>query len=216
MNDVCTNAYSESPVGGQAVADRVDMKDSESVRLFLTKAKEKWGRLDAIVSATGPGITLGPLVDSSAPLFNNIIHTDVIGSYNIVQQGVPILRNENRATSIVLFVTCAVLKTLDFDGLSFIPKKAVEGIIKQTAREVGKDGIRVNGIAPGVIDAGIVLSDFTSDKYGAAVLDTCSSTTPMGRRGKASEVAEVVEFLTSHRASYVTGQIIGVDGGYSA
>lgn len=202
--------------GCEAVAQRVDMANAESVKGFLEGAIERWGHLDAIVSATGPAISLGPLVESSKSLFENVIQTDVIGSYNIVQQGIPLLKSQGRPTSIVLFVTCAVLKTLDYDGLSFIPKKAVEGIIKQTAREVGKDGIRINGIAPGVIDAGIVLSDFTLDEFGAKVLDLCSTSTPMGRRGKASEVAEVAEFLISPRASYVSGQIIGVDGGYSA
>lgn len=203
--------------GGKANAEQVDIRDPASVRQFFTKAKETYGRLDSIISAQGPSITLGPLIDSSRDMFQNVVETDVMGTYNVVQHGVPILRTEGRAgTSLLIFVTCAVLKTLDYDGLSSIPKKAVEGIIKQTAREVGRYGIRVNGLAPGVIDAGMVLNDFTQDEYGSAVLKICSDGTPLGRRGLASEVAEVAEFLISDRASYVSGQILGVDGGYSA
>jgi NAD(P)-dependent dehydrogenase (short-subunit alcohol dehydrogenase family) len=193
------------------------MKSAESVQLFFTAARDHWGRLDSIISATGPPITLGPLTEASPELFKLILETDVIGSLNVVQQGVPVLKAEGRpGASLLLFVTCAVLKTLDWDGLSFIPKMAVVGIIKQAAREIGAHGLRINGLAPGTINAGIVLASFKADSYGAAVLDTQVGQTPLGRRGEADEVAEVAAFLVSPQASYVSGQIMGVDGGYSA
>ncbi|OQU96351.1 hypothetical protein CLAIMM_02446 [Cladophialophora immunda] len=202
--------------GGQAEALQVDMKDAASVQQFFAAAKQLWGRLDSIISATGPAITLGPLTDASPEVFRQVIETDVIGSFNIIQQGVPHLEASTEKPSILLFVTCAVLKTLDWDGLSFIPKMAVTGIVKQAARELGPRGIRVNGLAPGTINVGIVLDSFAADGYGAAVLENQVGATPLGRRGEADEVAEVAAYLVSPQASFVSGQIIGVDGGFSA
>ncbi|KAJ9625989.1 hypothetical protein H2204_010288 [Knufia peltigerae] len=210
--------------GRKATALQVDMKDSESVRQFFMSAKQVWGRLDCIISATGPPITLGPLAEASPDHFKRVVETDIIGSFNIIKHGVPVLEPAAAATagsdgsfpSILLFLTCAVQKTLDWDGLSFIPKMGVVGIVKQAARELGPKGIRVNGLAPGTINAGIVFDSFAADKYGAAVLENQGTQTPMGRRGEAHEIAEVAAFLVSPKASYVSGQIIGVDGGFSA
>lgn len=205
-------------LGRKATALQVDMKDSESVRQFFTTAKQLWGRLDCIISATGPPITLRPLAEASPDQFKQVVETDIIGSFNIIRHGVPVLQpaTDGLSPSILLFLTCAVQKTLDWDGLSFIPKMGVVGIVKQAARELGRQGIRVNGLAPGTINAGIVFDSFAADKYGAAVLENQGAQTPMGRRGEANEIAEVAAFLVSRKASYVSGQIIGVDGGFSA
>jgi len=109
-----------------------------------------------------------------------------------------------------------VLRTLENDGMSGIPKTAVMGIVRQLAREVAKENVRVNAIAPGVIDAGIVHSSFTADTVAQGVIELCLDRTPMPRLGKPSEVSSLVQYLLGDEAGYINGQIIGVDGGYSA
>ena len=191
--------------GCRAVVDQVDIRSSASVQAFLTRTRAQWGRLDAVISVTGPAIPLCALSEVTEADFRRILETDVIGAFNVLQQGAAALKTSGGG-SIVLFVTTAVLRTLENDGMSGIPKTAV----------VGQFNVRCNGVAPGVINAGIVLDSFQVSEVAKEVISSCLRQTPMGRMGTAAEVAALVEFLVSDGAAYVNGQIIAVDGGYSA
>ena len=81
---------------------------------------------------------------------------------------------------------------------------------------MGPHNVRCNGIAPGVIDAGIVHSSFEVNQVAKAVIVDCMNKTPLGRMGSPEDIAAAADFLTSADASYISGQILGVDGGYSA
>lgn len=202
--------------GGSATICQVDMRTGASVEAFIAAATAAWGGLEAIVSMTGPSIPLCPLVEISEADFKRVFEIDVFGSFNILKFGSAALRASGGG-AIVLCLTTAVLRTLELDGLSGCPKTAVAAMIRQVAREMGPANIRVNGIAPGVIDAGIVhtlLDSLTGPAK--AVFDRCVGNTPLGRMGRAEEISAVVDFLTSPGASYISGQIIGVDGGHSA
>lgn len=210
-----TLAESVVSAGGSASASHVDLRESTSVWDFLASARDEWGGLDAIVSATGPAIPLCSLADVSDDDFARIYDTDVRGSFNVIKHGGRIL-GEGGGGSMVFFLTAAVLRTLDNDGMSGGPKTAVAALVRQAAREFGPAGIRVNGIGPGVIDAGIVHTSFEVDDVAKSVIESCLASTPLRRMGAPEEVAAVVDFLASPDSSYVSGQIIGVDGGYSA
>ncbi|MDN5863189.1 MAG: SDR family oxidoreductase [Salinisphaera sp.] len=201
--------------GGSAFAQQVDMTDPDSVTGFLARAGDAVGGLDHIVSATGPAIPLCALDKVSHADFKRIFDADVYGSFNVVSAGVPVLRARGGG-SIVLFLTTAVLRTLENDGMSGIPKTAVCGLLRQAAREAGPDNVRVNGVAPGVIDAGIVHDSFEVDEVAKSVIESCMAQTPLGRMGRPEEIAALVDFLTGDGATYISGQIIACDGGYSA
>ena len=100
--------------------------------------------------------------------------------------------------------------------MSGIPKTAIMGIVRQLAREVKNTNVRINAVAPGVIDAGIVHSSFTVDETAQDVINMCLDRTPMPRMGEPNEVSELVKFLLDEKAGYINGQVIGNDGGYSA
>lgn len=201
--------------GGRANARPVDLRDSQSVRSFLEQSAQEWDGLDAIVSATGPAIPLKPLAEVSDADFRRIYETDVTGSFNVLRHGSQQLALGGGG-SIVLFLTTAVLRTLENDGMSGGPKSAVAALMKQTAREMGPRNVRCNGVAPGVIDAGIVHSSFVVDEVAQGVIRDCMNKTPLGRMGRPEEIAALVDFLTSPEAAYISGQVIGIDGGYSA
>jgi 3-oxoacyl-[acyl-carrier protein] reductase len=203
------------PQGGRTAIAQVDVRDDASVSRFLAEAQRQSGRLDAVISVTGPAIPLCPLTDVSVQEFRRILETDVIGAFNVLQQGIAALKPIGGG-AIILFLTAAVLRTLDNDGMSGIPKTAVAGLLRQAAREAGPHNIRVNGIAPGVIDAGIVHSSFTVSEMAQSVITACLTQTPMPRMGRPEEVAALAAFLASTEAGYINGQIIGIDGGYSA
>lgn len=107
-------------------------------------------------------------------------------------------------------------RTLENDGMSGGPKTAVSALMRQAASEVGAWNVRLNGVAPGVIDAGIVHSSFEVDDVAKSVITSCLHQTPLGRMGAPEDVAALTDFLVSDEASYISGQVIAVDGGYSA
>ena len=155
------------------------------------------------------------MVDVTDDEFKSILSIDVFGSFNVLKESFSIL-SKNGGGSIVQLLTTAVLRTLENDGMSGIPKTAIMGIVRQLAREVKNTNVRINAVAPGVIDAGIVHSSFTVDQTAQDVIEMCLERTPMPRMGEPNEVSELVKFLLDKKAGYINGQIIGVDGGYSA
>ncbi|MCJ1304223.1 hypothetical protein MMC08_007035 [Hypocenomyce scalaris] len=203
--------------GGRASVSQIDITDHHSVQAFLLAAQSEFGRLDSIIVATGPIIPICAIIDVSIDDFKHVINTEVIGSFNVVKTGVKILRQQPGHNKSILFVlSCSLLRTLDYDGMSFIPKMAVEGLIRQTVREIGHEGIRLNGMGIGGFAAGMGDEDrlnFNNNCVSSIIKD-CK--TPSGRMGTGAEVAEVAAFLISNGATYVNGQILGVDGGYSA
>jgi 3-oxoacyl-[acyl-carrier protein] reductase len=201
--------------GGAAWAIQVDITRPDSVAAFFDEAIRRADGIAHVVSVTGPPIPLCPLSEVSPEDFRRILDTDVMGTFNILQRAVPILRDSGGG-SITSFVTTAVLRTLENDGMSSVPKTAVAGLIKLAAREAGIWNVRCNAIAPGVIDAGIVHSSFVVSDIAREVIADCMRKTPMARMGRPDEVAGLVEFLCSDAAGYINGQIIGIDGGYSA
>lgn len=201
--------------GGKAQTAAVDLREGGSVGAFIDGARSHWGGLAGIVSVTGPAIPLCPLNEVAEEDFRRIYDTDVLGAFNVLRHGTAALAEEGGG-SIVVFLTTAVLRTLENDGMSGGPKTAVAGLMRQAARESGPDNVRCNGVAPGVIDAGIVLSSFEVDEVAKSVIASCMAQTPMGRMGQPDEVAALVDFLVSPESSYISGQTIAVDGGYSA
>jgi NAD(P)-dependent dehydrogenase (short-subunit alcohol dehydrogenase family) len=155
------------------------------------------------------------LLEVSEADFRRIMDTDVLGTFNVLRHGIPVLRLAGGG-SITVFVTTAVLRTLENDGMSSVPKTAVAGLVRLAAREAGPQNVRCNAIAPGVIDAGIVHSAFTVSEVAKQVIAACLDRTPMPRLGKPEEVAALADFLCSDAAAYINGQVIGIDGGYSA
>lgn len=204
-----------SASGGTVAIAQVDNRDGESVREFFAKSASDWDGLDSIVCATGPAIPLCPLDEVSEDDFKRIYDTDVLGSFNVIKHGVEALKHGGGG-SIVFLLTTAVGRTLENDGMSGAPKTAVAALMRQAAREAGPHNIRLNGVAPGVIDAGIVHSSFQVSETAKSVIESCLGQTPLGRMGAPSDVAAAVDFLASPEANYVSGQILAVDGGYSA
>ena len=201
--------------GGRADVAQVDVRESASVKAFFEQAGAQWGGLTAIASVTGPAIPLCPMLEVTEADFKRIYETDVYGSFHVLRHGASLLA-AGGGGAMVLFLTTAVLRTLENDAMSGCPKSAVAALLKQMARELGPKNVRFNGVAPGVIDAGIVHSSFVIDAVAKGVIEDCLRKTPLGRMGKPAEVASLVDYLTSDDAAYISGQVIAIDGAYSA
>jgi len=204
-------------VGGTASIHQVSIADPTSVSAFFSGVVSQHGQLDTIVVSSGPPVPIVPVLDVSFETFRNFVDVEVIGAFNVLKSGIEVFRKSRYSDdnkSILFVLTCALARTLKYDGLSYIPKMAAQGLIKQTVRDIGPEGIRINGIGTGGFDAGMAERIDVTDERVAELLDDVK--TPSGRMGKGEEIAEAAAFLVGKGAAYVNGQILGVDGGYSA
>jgi NAD(P)-dependent dehydrogenase (short-subunit alcohol dehydrogenase family) len=200
-------------LGRQASAMACDVTDRTAVEAVFKHALDAYKRVHTIVSASGLVFETGPLAGFSEESFRGVIETDVYGFYNIAKVGVPVLR-EGKGGSFVALLTSAVSRTVPYDALSATPKAAVATMVRQLATEEAAYGIRANAVGPGVINAGMVLP--MMETPARALLEGATGATPLKRWGEAAEIAEAVAFLASSKASFITGQILMVDGGLAA
>lgn len=196
--------------GGRALAVHADLKDASSCRAAADGAMSRFGRIHTVVSTSGLAFGNPALGDVSPTDFRNVIETDVLGFFNVAQATLPALR-AGGGGSYVGVITTAVHRTYPGDTLSGPPKAAMAALLKQIVLEEAHNGIRANGVGPGVINAGMVLPMYETDAK--ALLDLAVGLTPLRRAGEDIEVSEAVVFLASRRASYITGQMLMVDGG---
>ena len=169
--------------------------------------------IHTVVYAAGPYVPLKYLGNVTPEEFRQFMLGDTVAAFNLVSAALPHLRRSRG--SIVAVTTTAVERWAPQDGLSAVPKGALARLFAGIAREEGRNGVRANSVALGVIKAGIVDKAMAlgemDDKYFAAF----ARNVPPRRLGTAQEAADAVVFLASARAGYTTGQVLKVDGGYT-
>lgn len=211
-HDVESLAEAIKSSGGHAEVARCDVRNKESVDQVLENAVGLHGRVHSVISAGGLVLEIGPVAEFGLESFRAVIETDVIGFFNIAQASIPLLR-AGGGGSITALITAAIDRTFGNDALSAVPKAAVATLLRHIALEEAPAGVRANGVGPGMIDAG--MTEILKKGPTAYIYQNAASMTPMKRAGLASEVAQLAVFLASAKASFVTGQMIHCDGGFS-
>jgi 3-oxoacyl-[acyl-carrier protein] reductase len=191
--------------GAAVLAAAVDVTDAAGVTTFVRRVEDELGPLTAVV--TSAGVTCDrSLLAMSDDDWAVVLRTNVDGTFHACRAALFGMLKRRRGAVVTL--SSAVGRYGNAGQTNYAASKAaITAFTKATAKEVGRFGIRANAVAPGLVE-----TDMTGAMSEKALSQTLPKI-PLGRIGTAEEVAELVEFLLSGRAAYITGQLFGIDGG---
>ncbi len=191
----------------------VDLTDDESVAAAVTELSASAGGVHTLVYAAGPHIPQMHLSRIEPSLVRSQLEADAAGFFSAVHAALPHLRAAKG--SIVAVSTAAIGRFPVRDGLSTIPKAAVEAVVRGIAAEEGRFGVRANTVGPGMLTDGMAARLMASGDLDERALNAARANIALRSFGRAADIAEAVCFLASDRARYITGQHLAVDGGYT-
>jgi 3-oxoacyl-[acyl-carrier protein] reductase len=214
-NEGAANAVAEEirAQGGSCSVHPVTLGELETVEACLNQLVAEHGQIHTIAHAAGTHIDQPYISQLTPDQWRNTIDWDVNGFFNVVHAALPHLRASKGS---IVFVSSAGLKRFPpGDVLSVAPKGAIEALLRGLAREEGRNGVRANAVAVGVVDAGMFPKLVERGELTQQWIDAAIRNTPLRRFGKPEDIADAVVFLASSRARYITGQTLFVDGGYT-
>ena len=191
--------------GGEAMAVEADVRDGEAVKAMVEQVIDKWGKIDILVNNAGINRdTL--LLRMSDNAWDDVISTNLRGAYQCTKTVVKYMMKQQWGR--IISISSVVGRVGNVGQSNYAASKG--GIIaftKSVAREIGSRNITVNAVAPGFI-----VTEMT-DKLPPERREGMLAMIPLQRLGQPEDVAELVAFLASERAGYITGQVITIDGG---
>jgi len=198
-------------LGAQAEFVRADVRRDDDVRSLVDQTIARFGRLDAAVNSAGTEGQPGPVTQQTADTYTATFDTNVLGTLLSMKHELRVMQAQGSGSIV------NISSTYGHEGAAgasvyAASKHAVEGMTKSAALEAARFGVRVNAVAPGPTETGM-LNRFTGTPERKAALATG---VPLGRVAEPEEIARAIVFLASDKASFVTGQVLTADGGKTA
>lgn len=199
--------------GGQAKSTHVDVADARSCDALVRYATEQFGRVDVLVNNAGIDI-IEPIGSITEPAWSHVLGVDLAGVLHASQAAIRQMRAQGEGGSIIHISSIASTIAIRGLGSYSAAKAGVNQLTRVMALELAPVKIRVNAIAPGYLEN--VMQGLTAEHSNPETERRIQARTPLGRRARLEELVGPVVFLASDAASYVTGTILFVDGGYTA
>jgi NAD(P)-dependent dehydrogenase (short-subunit alcohol dehydrogenase family) len=198
-------------LGAEAAFIRADVRHEDDVRSLIDQTVTRFGRIDAAVNAAGTEGQPGPVTEQTPESYAATFDTNVLGTLLSMKHELGVMLAQGSGSII------NISSTYGHEGgagasVYVGSKHAVEGMTKSAALEAASSGVRINAVAPGPTETGM-LNRFTGTAEKKAAL---VKTVPLGRVGDPADIARAAVFLASEKASFITGQILTVDGGKTA
>jgi NAD(P)-dependent dehydrogenase (short-subunit alcohol dehydrogenase family) len=198
-------------LGAEAAFIRADVRREDDVSSLIDQTVARFGRIDAAVNAAGTEGRPGPVTEQTAESYAATFDTNVLGTLLSMKHELRVMQAQDSGSII------NISSTYGHEGGAGASvyagsKHAVEGMTKSAALEAASSGVRINAVAPGPIETGM-LNRFTGTAERKAAL---LKTVPLGRVGEPVDIARAAVFLASEKASFITGHILTVDGGKTA
>jgi 3-oxoacyl-[acyl-carrier protein] reductase len=196
-------------IGKNAEFHKLDVRSTENANAVIAAVEKKHGALDCIVANAGIAhrVPLSQLTDEK---WDHTFDIDLKGIFRIVRPALSAMKAAKKGSIIALSSIMGTTYGWDEHVHYSAAKSGVVGLVRGLAVELARDGIRVNGVSPGYIRTAQLLSKEHSVGPDA---DKCGEYIPMGRIGEPEDIADVIQFLASNAARYMTGQVVVVDGG---
>ncbi len=193
----------------ETLALHCDVSDTAGIRAAVQQAAAHFGRLDALVNNAGIAV-FKPILDTTPEEWFRVLAVNLGGPFLATQAAAPIMA-ETGGGAVVNITSISGLRASTLRVAYGTSKAGLAHLTKQQAVELGALGIRVNAVAPGPVDTAMAKTVHTPE-----IRRDYHDTIPLNRYGLEEELAEAIFFLCSDRASYLTGQVIAVDGGFDA
>ncbi len=185
-----------------------DVSNPKQVEAIIADAMANCGRIDALVNNAGVA-DFGPIEDTTFARWRRVMDTNLDGVFLCTQSAISALKSSRGA--VVNIASISGLRASTLRVAYGTSKAAVIHLTQQQAAELGEFGIRVNSVAPGPVRTKLAMAVHTQD-----IIDAYHDAIPLNRYGNEAEIGQVIAFLCSEQASFVTGQNISVDGGFES
>ncbi len=212
QEDLATVAAAITAAGGRALAVAAHTGKAEDVQRLIARTIAEFGQVDILVNNAATNPYFGPMLDISDAQWDKTFEVNAKGYFMCAREVIRHLDSRKAPGSIINVASVAGLRAAPFQGVYGMTKAAVISMTQTLATECGPRGIRVNAIAPGLIETRFAAAIVGNDSLRSHVV----ARTPLGRHGQPDEIAGAALYLASDAASYVNGHVMVIDGGMTA
>lgn len=205
-------------LGVRGLPLRVDVTDADSVQAMVAQAKETFGRLDILVNNAGAAIGPGPVIQMAEEAWRRTLEINATGTFLCCKFALPLMLAGERGGRIVNMASIAAEKPKPYVSAYAASKAAVVALTRSLAQEVAEFGVTVNAVLPGDVDTalkrwGLELETLVTGQPYEEVVAAAVARIPLGRLATPEDVAQLVAFLASDEAIFITGQAYNITGG---
>lgn len=199
-------------IGGETSIHAADVTDPAAAAGLVREVEQRWSQIDVLVCNAGSGTSVPPGQETAAE-WRRVIDLNLFAATNVIEAARPVMGRGNGERAIVCVSSICGLAALGAPVTYSAAKAALNATVRGLARPLALEGIRINAVAPGNIlfDGGTWARKIAENK--SAVDDMLGREVALRRLGKPEEIADVVAFLASPRAAFITGTVVVADGG---